>query len=54
MVTWAPARWATSAEVSPRAPHPTTAIRAGLEAIAWRTANSADPHDRDQPLPPWP
>ena len=54
MVTWAPASWAAMAEVIPMAPQPTTAMRAGLRAMAMRTASAADPHDRDHPLPPWP
>ena len=54
MVTLAPARWARMAEVSPSAPQPTTAIAAGLDAIARSTAIVPETHDSDQPLPPWP
>ena len=36
------------------APQPSTAISAGLAAIALATAISAEPQESDQPLPPWP
>ncbi len=54
MVTLAPARCARIAAVSPSAPQPSTAISAGLAAIAFSTATVPEPHDSDQPLPPWP
>ena len=54
MVTWAPARWARTAAVRPNAPQPITATALGLPAIALLTAIAPEPHDSDQPLPPWP
>ena len=54
MVTWAPARWAVIAVVSPTMPQPITAIFFGLTDIAFWTATLAEPQDSDQPLPPWP
>jgi hypothetical protein len=53
-VTRAPARCDRIAEVSPSAPQPITATSAGLACMASRTARALDPHDSDQPLPPWP
>ena len=54
MVTLAPAFCARMAEVMPRAPQPTTATSRGLEAMALPTAMAPEPHDSDQPEPPWP
>ena len=54
MVTWAPARCAVIAAVSPIMPQPMTAIFLGETDIAFWTATLAEPQDKDQPLPPWP
>ena len=50
----APADCARSAEVSPSAPQPITAILRGLADIAFCTAIVLEPQESDQPLPPWP
>jgi hypothetical protein len=42
------------AEVRPSGPLPITAISRGEPASARRTAIALEPHDSDQPLPPWP
>jgi hypothetical protein len=49
-----PARCAITALVRPMMPQPTTATRSGSAEAALATATSADPHESDQPLPPWP
>jgi hypothetical protein len=54
MRTRKPARWATRAVVRPMAPQPTIAIWRSRVAAMSARAKRAEPHDSDQPAPPWP